>query len=120
MKYVLAPLAGFTDAPCRRMCHEGGADLAYTEMVSAAGLAHGSSPTRHLLETMPGEGPVACQIFGANESDIAYATRVIEDLETRTLDGRRETRFVELNLNESKCEGEVEQWRFAFSMKSVA
>ena len=99
MKYVLAPLAGFTDAPFRRMCHEGGADLAYTEMVSAAGLAHGSSPTRHLLETMPGEGPVACQIFGANESDIAYATRVVEDLETRTLDARRETRFVELNLN---------------------
>ena len=78
MKYVLAPLAGFTDAPFRRMCHEGGADLTFTEMVSAAGLAHGSSPTRHLLETMPGEGPVACQIFGANESDIAYATDFIQ------------------------------------------
>ena len=99
MKYVLAPLAEFTDAPFRRMCFEGGADLAYTEMVSAAGLAHGSSPTRHLLETMPGEGPVACQIFGANESDIACATRIVDELETRTSDGRRETRFVELNLN---------------------
>ena len=99
MKYVLAPLAGFTDAPFRRMCAEGGADLAYTEMVSAAGLAHGSSPTRQLLETMPGEGPVACQIFGANESDIAFAARLIEGLEPRALDGRRETRFVEINLN---------------------
>ena len=99
MKYVLAPLAGFTDAPFRRMCAEGGADLAYTEMVSAAGLAHGSSPTRHLLETMDGEGPVACQIFGANESDIAYATEVVEDLGSGTLDGRRKARFVEINLN---------------------
>ena len=99
MKYVLAPLAGFTDAPFRRMCAEGGADLTYTEMVSAAGLAHGSSPTRHLLEILDGEGPVACQIFGANESDIAYATEVVEDLGSRTLDGRRKTRFVELNLN---------------------
>ena len=99
MKLVLAPLAGFTDAPFRRLCHEGGADFVYTEMVSAAGLAHGSSPTRHLMETMPGEGDVACQIFGANESDIAYATRAVEGLEPRTLDGRRETRFVELNLN---------------------
>ena len=99
MKYVLAPLAGFTDAPFRRMCAEGGADLVYTEMVSAAGLAHGSSPTRQLLETMPGEGPVACQIFGAAESDIACAARFIEDLEPRTSDGRRETRFAELNLN---------------------
>ena len=95
MKYVLAPLAGFTDAPFRRMCFEGGVDLAYTEMVSAAGLAHGSSPTRHLLETMPGEGPVACQIFGANESDIAYATSFI----TQTLKHSNTQTLVELNLN---------------------
>ena len=76
MKFVLAPLAGFTDAPFRRLCAEGGADLAYTEMVSAAGLAHGSSPTRHLMETMPGEGPVACQLFGARESDLAFKARI--------------------------------------------
>lgn len=90
MRYVLAPLAGFTDAPFRRLCCEGGADLTYTEMVSAAGLAHGSSPTRHLMETMPGEGPVACQVFGANESDLAHAARAIEAVKDR---------FVELNLN---------------------
>ena len=102
MKYVLAPLAGFTDAPFRRMCHEGGADLTFTEMVSAAGLAHGSSPTRHLLETMPGEGPVACQIFGANESDIAYATDFIEKLNhhsTPTPNVYTSLRFTEVNLN---------------------
>ena len=98
MKYVLAPLAGFTDAPFRRMCFEGGADRAYTEMVSAAGLAHGSSPTRHLLETMPGEGPVACQIFGANESDIAYATGFIEKHYTSQTSQTSQT-FSELNLN---------------------
>ncbi len=90
MKYVLAPLAGFTDAPFRRLCFEGGADLTYTEMVSAAGLAHGSSPTRHLMETMPGEGPVGCQVFGANESDLAHAARAVEEVKER---------FVELNLN---------------------
>ena len=90
MKLVLAPLAGFTDAPFRRLCCEGGADLAYTEMVSAAGLAHGNSPTRHLMETMPGEGPVACQVFGAREEDVACAARAVS--ETRG-------RFVELNLN---------------------
>lgn len=77
MKYVLAPLAGFTDAPFRRLSFEGGADLTYTEMVSAAGLAHGSSPTRHLMEVMEGEGPVGLQIFGAKESDIAYSVKEI-------------------------------------------
>ena len=70
MKLVLAPLAGFTDAPFRLMCGEGGADLTYTEMVSAAGLAHGSSPTRHLMEKLPGEVPLACQIFGSKEEEV--------------------------------------------------
>jgi len=95
MKLYLAPLAGFTDAPFRRLCFEGGADLTYTEMVSAAGLAHGSSPTRHLMETMSGEGPVACQLFGAKETDLAFAARVAS--ECRADDGS--PRFVELNLN---------------------
>ena len=102
MKYVLAPLAGFTDAPFRRLCFEGGADLTYTEMVSAAGLAHGSSPTRHLMETMPGEGPVAIQIFGARESDIAYATdfisRTIEQSE-QSEQSNNPSPVVEINLN---------------------
>ena len=95
MKYVLAPLAGFTDAPFRRLCTEGGADLTYTEMVSAAGLAHGSLPTRHLMETMPGEGPVALQLFGATESDLAYAT----DFVSRTIEQSNNRTIVELNLN---------------------
>lgn len=95
MKLYLAPLAGFTDAPFRRLCFEGGADLSYTEMVSAAGLAHGSSPTRHLMETMPGEGPVACQLFGAKEADLAFAARVASECRA---DGGM-PRFAELNLN---------------------
>lgn len=87
MKFILAPLAGFTDAPFRKLCAEGGADLTFTEMVSAAGLAHGSSPTRHLMEKLPGEGAVACQIFGAKESDVAYAAKEIPEV------------FTEINLN---------------------
>ena len=90
MKFFLAPLADFTDAPFRRMCFEGGADLVYTEMGSAAALAPGNSPTRHLMGTMDGEGPVACQIFGATESDVAAAAREVEKVKKR---------FTELNLN---------------------
>ena len=95
MRFVLAPLAGFTDAPFRRLCFEGGADLCYSEMVSAAGLAHGSSPTRHLLETMSGEGPVAVQLFGATEGDLAGAAKIVDGWVRRIGDGRA----VELNLN---------------------
>ncbi|MCR5414900.1 MAG: tRNA-dihydrouridine synthase family protein [Kiritimatiellae bacterium] len=88
MKYVLAPLADYTDAPFRLMCFEGGADMAYTEMVSAAALAHAHGPSERLLVMMPGEGPVGCQIFGSSESDVAAAARKVS--------GRG---FSELNLN---------------------
>ena len=89
MKFTLAPLAGFTNAAFRLMATRGGADLTYTEMVSASGLAHGSSPTRHLLEVMPGEGPVACQLFGSKPDELAFSAREVTALR----------RFVELNLN---------------------
>lgn len=92
MRYYLAPLAGFTDAPFRRMCHEGGADKCYAEMVSAAGLAHGSRPTLHLLETMEGEGPVALQLFGAKPDEMAEATRIVEAHQSAV-------GFCEINLN---------------------
>jgi len=91
MKLVLAPLAGFTDAPFRRLCYEGGADLVYTEMVSAAGLSHGSSPTRHLMEIMEGEGPVALQLFGSKEDELAHSVR-----EAQRFGGPG---FCEINLN---------------------
>ena len=89
MKLVLAPLADFTNAAFRKLAHELGADLTYTEMVSAAALAHGSSPTRHLLEKLPGEGPVACQIFGHNPDELAFAAREATALK----------RFVSIDLN---------------------
>ena len=89
MNYVLAPLADYTNAAFRRLCHQHGADLTYTEMVSAAALAHGSSPTRHLLEVLPDEGPVACQLFGHNPDELAFAAREVTALK----------RFVSLDLN---------------------
>ena len=36
--FLLAPLAGITDGPFRRLCREAGAALVYSEMVSAKGL----------------------------------------------------------------------------------
>jgi nifR3 family TIM-barrel protein len=96
MKYVLAPLAEFTDAPFRLICTEAGADMTYTEMVSAAALFHGHGPTRHLMETMPGEAPVACQIFGAKEDEIAFAAREASKL--RVQDGVS-PRFCAIDLN---------------------
>ena len=39
--FFMAPLAGFTDAPFRRIASELGAALTYTEMISAKGVSYG-------------------------------------------------------------------------------
>ena len=62
----LAPLAGYTNYPFRRLCKEYGAGLCYTEMVSAKGLKYGSENTEELLYTDEHEGVCAVQIFGSD------------------------------------------------------
>ena len=61
----LAPLAGYTNYPFRRLCKGYGAGLCYTEMVSAKGLKYGSENTEELLFTDENEGLCAAQIFGS-------------------------------------------------------
>ena len=65
----LAPLAGYTNYPFRRLCKGYGAGLCYTEMVSAKGLKYGNENTQELLYTDKNEGLTAAQIFG-NDPEI--------------------------------------------------
>lgn len=69
----LAPMAGFTDAAMRRVCHQCGAGLTYTEMVNATGILHDSGKTWQLLETLPGEGPVVAHLYGSEPQVLADA-----------------------------------------------
>lgn len=61
----LAPLAGYTNYPFRKLCMRLGAGLTFTEMVSAKGLAYGSEETKLLL-FHGDETPKAAQIFGSD------------------------------------------------------
>lgn len=63
-KLLLAPMAGVTDEALRTLCLEQGADVTYTEMVSAKALSFANQKTRHLLNMAEGEDQVAVQIFG--------------------------------------------------------
>ena len=76
----LAPLAGYTNYPFRRICQDFGAGLCFTEMVSAKGLKYGSENTKELLYTDEKEGLVATQIFGS-EPDVMRLACESEDLE---------------------------------------
>ncbi len=62
----LAPLAGYTNYPFRRLCKGYGAGLCFTEMVSAKGLKYGSENTKELLFTDENEGLCAAQVFGSD------------------------------------------------------
>ena len=69
----LAPMAGFTNAAMRRVCHRFGAALTYTEMVNASGVLRASDKTWHLLETFPDEGPIVAHLYGSDPAILAEA-----------------------------------------------
>ena len=76
--FFLAPLAGITDGPFRRICREMGSALVYSEMVSAKGLWYKDKNTDKLLEILDGEDPVAYQIFGHEPEIIAFAAKQLQ------------------------------------------
>lgn len=78
-RVLLAPMAGVSDIAFRALCLECGADLAYTEMVSAKGLSYANEKTRHLIDLAPGEDLVAVQLFGHEPDTMAREAAWIED-----------------------------------------
>jgi hypothetical protein len=77
---VLAPMAGITDPPYRLLVREKGADLAYSEMVSAEGLVRGNNGTRRLFEGYPSEGPLMGQLFGRDAAVMAEAAPRVQEM----------------------------------------
>ena len=75
---VLAPMAGVSDSPFRRIVKEHGCGLLYGEMVSALGLRHDSDRSHELLQYTAQERPLAMQIFGSDASALAEAARRVE------------------------------------------
>ncbi|MEW6056912.1 MAG: tRNA dihydrouridine synthase DusB [Bdellovibrionota bacterium] len=87
--YILAPMAGITNAPFRRLMREVGAGLAVSELISATGLQYGGRKTLELCQYFEEERPVGLQIFGEDADHLSQAAR---QLETRGVD------FVDINL----------------------
>ena len=55
----LAPMAGVSDGPFRLLCHEMGAQMAVTEMISAKAMHFDNPHTEDLLARYPGEGALS-------------------------------------------------------------
>lgn len=76
---ILAPMAGVTDQPFRRLCKEQGCGLLYTEMVSAKAIFYHSKGTGELLAVSEEERPIAVQLFGSDPEIISEMACRIED-----------------------------------------
>ncbi len=84
--FLLAPLAGVTDAVMRRLCEEQGAAMTCTEMVSAKGLYYGDRKTPKLLYIPPKSGITAVQIFGSEPDVMSYAASALNSEPNKILD----------------------------------
>ena len=77
----LSPMAGLTDSVFRRLIKRlGGCGLVMTEFTSAEGLTRNSLKSKRMLFFHEEERPVTAQLFGAEPSRLAEATRMVEDL----------------------------------------
>lgn len=73
-------MAGMTDAAFRSLCIEAGADLTFSEMVSAKGLEYGSERTERMLALAPNEERIAVQVFGHEPDTMARQAARIEEM----------------------------------------
>ena len=76
---IMAPMAGITDLPFRRICRQMGAALCHTEMVSAQGLVLRARNTFRLLATDDADRPVSVQLFGAEPKVMAEAAHICRE-----------------------------------------
>lgn len=85
---LLAPLAGVSDVPFRRVCQELGAGLTYIEMLSAAGMPHANRKAGELIARDGAEKILGAQMTGATPEVMALGAKILMDkgLPVDTLD----------------------------------
>lgn len=87
--FILAPMAGITNSPFRRLMRRRKSALVISELVSANGIEYGGQKTLDLLKFHEEERRVGLQIFGEESERLCKAARVVEQLGAD---------FVDLNL----------------------
>ena len=83
---LLAPMEDVTDPAFRLMCKRFGADMVYTEFVSADALIRSVTKTEQKLRISDEERPVAIQIYGRDVATMVEAARIVEQARPDVLD----------------------------------
>lgn len=74
---VLAPMAGVTNAPFRRLCRRHGAGLYVNEMIGARALVNGDAKTSLLARFPPDESPRSVQLYGTTAESVGEAVALL-------------------------------------------
>lgn len=78
--FILAPMAGITDMPFRRLMRRMGAGCVVTEFVSSHAIVHGGPRVSKYLAFHAEERPVGLQIFGGDDDILVEAAKKAQDL----------------------------------------
>ncbi len=76
---ILAPMAGITNLPYRRINKAQGVALVFSEMISANGLIRDGQKTRELLVSSAEEAPLGIQLFGDDPEVLGQAASLLVD-----------------------------------------
>jgi tRNA-dihydrouridine synthase B len=76
----LAPMAGVSESPFRRICRRFGADVVVTEFTSAEAIRRENKATLAKLRFGPDERPIGVQIFGADPDAMGEAAALVTDV----------------------------------------
>jgi nifR3 family TIM-barrel protein len=76
----LAPMAGVSESPFRRLCRRFGADVVVTEFLSAEGIRRENEATISKLRFGADERPIGVQIFGADPAAMGEAATFVTDV----------------------------------------
>ena len=83
---LLAPMEDVTDPAFRMMCKHFGADMVYTEFVSADALIRSIGATMRKLNISEAERPVAIQIYGRDKEAMVEAAKIVEEAKPDIID----------------------------------
>jgi nifR3 family TIM-barrel protein len=83
---MLAPMEDVTDVSFRQICREQGADMVYTEFVSADAVIRNIDSTLRKMVINPGERPAAIQIYGREVGPMVEAAKIAEAAKPEVLD----------------------------------
>jgi len=84
--FVLAPMAGVTDTPFRKLCRQFGAGMTTSEMTTADTSLWQTAKSRHRLDLDLDAEPVAVQIAGSEPEQLATAARACVERGAQIID----------------------------------